>query len=221
MKYEQAESLDDLRRQFLNLENVYEIQTSRETGERILAEIAETADREYNWAFDANSSTWYHYPAARHPDEIDVVRGGIKQGLTVSSELEVPPSNNSSHYHIHPDFGISTVLNLEVAKDTTRDYCEAVGQLPTSDLPLSSGLTHNGYMDIRIVTPRGVTIVECLVKKLPPGQKSVDFPDLNIKREQINEFLKKGVNDTILKMLDVMNRRYSGLFKFSYTQFDK
>ncbi len=133
MKQERIESLDELRRKFFDLENSYEIQTSRENGELILAEIAETSDREYHWAFDAESSTWFHFPFAKVIDEFDAIKGTARKGGVISTNLLKPPGKHSSHYHIHPDILISMMVNLEFPEGAPREVLEISQQVPSTE----------------------------------------------------------------------------------------
>ena len=201
------------RERFFSFERPYKLVCNREDGERILAKVAAIEPIERMWAFDADSSVWFYYPAKVLSQIIDYSEGG-KHEIEVPAALMAPPGNNSSLYHTHTTHDEQGIVDtLEQIKSATeRAYATLVVQLPSAgDLYTCALASEEGYKDIRIVTRIGVTTVE-----FSPQKERTDY-DVALSQEQLIQVIEKeGLLAGINAAVDIINLSFRPNFNVRF-----
>ncbi|MFA6436612.1 MAG: hypothetical protein WC242_00640 [Candidatus Paceibacterota bacterium] len=218
-----SESLETKRNNteaFFELEHPYEIEQSREEGERMLQKIAVTAEREYVWAFDEATNTWYYYPC-EFTVKVDENLNEVNHTARIPDELVYPPGELSYHYHIHPDSVFTPLLKKE-ENSHKEDFYRVSNQLSKNeDLEAVAKLIAMGYKGFKVVTSIGVTTIEYHPERLDQSQKKHILPGLKISFEEIQKALKDGVTVGIDKILEKFTEHYKGVFVFKFEPFEK
>lgn len=198
---------------FFSLEQPYRIQLSRKLGEANLADIARSAEREFCWAYDEDTSTWYYYPSIEHSESVSRLDGTSTFSVVIPRELVVSPSRSSVFYHTHPDSVVAKLLSEPKEGWHTEEFLRVSGQLPKSD-DLEAAVRMRGYKEFRIVTSAGVTSYQFHPENLLAGQKTL--PNLSIPQEELYKSLVRSFEDAVRKALDYMSEHYRGVFTFSF-----
>lgn len=198
--------------QFANLDFQYSVRSSRDYGERVLANAAMHSSVEYAWEFDADQLLWHHFGGVRKFESIEDQR--FRVGLYLTDAHLVPVGQHSSMYHIHPE-------KITLKKKPLVPIC-IQNQIPSSeDVKTTVRLIHNGYEDAKIVTTSGVTTINTertdRFRSLP-----VILRGLTIGSEAICDHLASHPFDRTMDWLfDQFNEHYGGELTFGYQPFTR
>jgi hypothetical protein len=145
----------------------YQIEKSREEGERNLVELVKTSDVEESWVYveKPESNTWYEMG-------IDQSDSSVRNDLLVLTDLiKDPIVQKYSFYHIHPIREKNPWL-MNFPSDKDLGFCVMLGlKFPDKGL---------NYFESNIVTEHMIYEIECL-KEVPlrelfaPARESVAF----------------------------------------------
>jgi len=218
--------------EFLDLDDDYEINLSKEDGESYIQKIASQAGREYEWVYDETSSLWRYRSNTKTKRAVD-----RRTGQTLQHMMEVHPdfkessSESEIYYHLHPFYkrpyntdGKSEKINLMILAN----------QLPSQHD--AKFFTESNYRKAAIVSEMGVIDVEIDVERIyeltedPDAERDESgriialeaiIPRYPNKQALLDLIAENGADRALLRLLKQITNDCDGLIQYSFRRIHK